>query len=444
MPLSLYEVTVPTFLHTLKALSAFLEKGRLHASSNEAGLIESRLIGDMGNLAFQIQRLSDSAKGLAVRCGKAEPVILTDNETTFPELQARIQKTVDILEKLDPKCMDGMENEVISFKAGAGEKRFTGTTYVQHFVIPNFYFHVSIALRVVQSSGKRYRSVQKTFCFENVLRVRLNRIESLDTRLTSDLRNNMRMKRGKSECAERFYGLIADDEREDEDLSIDDIESSIQNEVALLGKKDTIKLFTPVFLNIQCVLFFKTEPSIDPVDFVHRICEEIVLKPGVRRMRYVNRLTPVTMIAKASEKGLEEVGKKVLGEYFQLAGEASQQVEEKGNLDRTRYSYAIRPSIRNHTTLKRDAVIKQVASLVGEEHKVDLANPDKVIIVEIYQTVCGMSVVGNDWETLKRFNLAGLYQISGKNGDATPKPAKTDEAQSVGPRARSETTDNLT
>jgi tRNA(Ser,Leu) C12 N-acetylase TAN1 len=47
--------------------------------------------------------------------------------------------------------------------------------------------------------------------------------------------------------------------------------------------------------------------------------------------------------------------------------------------------YAIRPTIRNHSTLKRDAVIKLVASLISSHHKVDLTKPDKVIIVEIYQ-----------------------------------------------------------
>jgi tRNA acetyltransferase TAN1 len=35
--------------------------------------------------------------------------------------------------------------------------------------------------------------------------------------------------------------------------------------------------------------------------------------------------------------------------------------------------------------LKRDVVINLVASLIGPNHKVDLTNPEKVIIVEIYQ-----------------------------------------------------------
>lgn len=86
-------------------------------------------------------------------------------------------------------------------------------------------------------------------------------------------------------------------------------------------KKSTDKLFSPVHLDLVCVLFFKTKQPIDPVDFVQKICEEIVSNPRIRRMKYANRLTPVTIIGKATEKGLEEVGKSVLGEYFALAGD---------------------------------------------------------------------------------------------------------------------------
>ena len=49
------------------------------------------------------------------------------------------------------------------------------------------------------------------------------------------------------------------------------------------------------------------------------------------------------------------------------------------------HQYAIRPTVRNHNTLKRDAVIKQTASMIADRHRVDLTKPDKVVIVEIYQ-----------------------------------------------------------
>jgi len=153
MTLILYEITIPPFIHGLKTLSAILEKGRLHASANEASLLESRLIGDMAALPFQIQRASDTAKGCAVRVGKAEPVPMEDNETTFPELQSRIAKTIEILEKVNPESMDGMEDAEVVLKIGGGDKKVTGRLYVLKYAIPNFYFHLCMAYAILRKEG---------------------------------------------------------------------------------------------------------------------------------------------------------------------------------------------------------------------------------------------------------------------------------------------------
>jgi len=73
-------------------------------------------------------------------------------------------------------------------------------------------------------------------------------------------------------------------------------------------------------LDIPCVLFFKTRKPIEPVEFVKRICVDAAA--GVpRRSRFVNRLTPMVMMGKATESGLDEVGKAVLEEVFGAADE---------------------------------------------------------------------------------------------------------------------------
>lgn len=52
-----------------------------------------------------------------------------------------------------------------------------------------------------------------------------------------------------------------------------------------------------------------------------------------------------------------------------------------------RSQFAIRVNIRNHDVLKRDDIIRQVASVVGPGHKVDLKNYDLLILIELYK-VC--------------------------------------------------------
>jgi len=53
------------------------------------------------------------------------------------------------------------------------------------------------------------------------------------------------------------------------------------------------------------------------------------------------------------------------------------------------------------------------------------------------QTICGMSVVGSDWESLKRFNLAELYlsqpspKVTAAAHGAKPQSVTADEAVAV-------------
>ncbi|KAF2862191.1 hypothetical protein K470DRAFT_16248 [Piedraia hortae CBS 480.64] len=180
--------------------------------------------------------------------------------------------------------------------------------------------------------------------------------------------------------------LIADDE---------DIEQAIQREVAEIRKPSTPQLFTHVHINMPCVVFFKTIAPVDPVSLVRQICEDVLEHRELKRTHFVMRLSPMTMIRRASTEGLEKVAREVLYTHFHQ-GPASPK------------KFAIRPTIRNHDTLTREEVIKQVASIVGPNHSVDLKYYDLLIIVEIYKNVCGMAVVDGSFERLKRYNVSEL------------------------------------
>ncbi|MCJ1256746.1 hypothetical protein MMC24_004570 [Lignoscripta atroalba] len=213
-----------------------------------------------------------------------------------------------------------------------------------------------------------------------------------------------------NEYAERLYPRLMNDQdagEKDEDDGKVDIEADISKEIEGMRHPTGKPLFQPVRIDIRCgtsvndaeadlVLFFKTRAPVEPVSFVHRICTDAAGSVGSKKNRWVKRLSPMTLMGKATEKGLEEVTKRVLAPHF----------HQEGNPAR---KFAIRTTIRNHTTLTRDVVIKQVADAVGKPHTVDLHGYDLLIVVEIYQSICGMSVVGSDFDTLKRYNLAEIY-----------------------------------
>jgi tRNA acetyltransferase TAN1 len=176
-----------------------------------------------------------------------------------------------------------------------------------------------------------------------------------------------------------------------------DIETEIKAELESLkpntSDESKVRMIT---LDIPCVSFARLPNGVDPVALVHEICDDAFSHPEQKRSRYIKRMTPITLIKKTLAGGLEQLCNIVLKPHFHTGG--------------PRKKFAIRPSIRNNNQIDRDTLIKTVADAVGKEHSVDLTNYDLLILVDVYRNVCGMSVVGNDYEKLKKYNLSEIYQ----------------------------------
>jgi hypothetical protein len=96
---SLYDLSVPITIRALEELSSDLKKGEKWCEDNNVDkttLTEGK-IADMLPLTFQVQTCCNSAKGVLHRIGGAENTPVEDNEKTFEELYARIEKTLDLL-----------------------------------------------------------------------------------------------------------------------------------------------------------------------------------------------------------------------------------------------------------------------------------------------------------------------------------------------------------
>lgn len=156
MSLSMYQASVPGFIRILQNLTAILEKAEAHAAAKKIDLavfVNARLAPDMLPLAHQIQIASDAVKGCAARLAGVDVPSYADTETTFPELKARIAKTIAFLETFKPEQIDGSEDKVVTLKLSGKDTEFKGQPYLLHFVIPNFYFHVSMTYALLRHNG---------------------------------------------------------------------------------------------------------------------------------------------------------------------------------------------------------------------------------------------------------------------------------------------------
>ena len=156
MKISMYQASVPVFIRMLKNLAAILAKGATYAEAKKIEptvLINSRLYPDMFPLVRQIQIASDVAKGCGARLAGLEPPKFEDNEATFPELLARIDKTVAYLETLKPEQIDGSEQRTITLQIRNKTVTFLGMLFLLNFALPNFYFHVTTAYDILRHCG---------------------------------------------------------------------------------------------------------------------------------------------------------------------------------------------------------------------------------------------------------------------------------------------------
>lgn len=152
----MYAISLPPILRSLTNLRAILEKAVSHAELKKIDpsvLINARLYPDMYPLSRQVQIATDVAKGAAARLAGQEPPKFEDAESTFPELLARIDKTVALLESFTADQINGSADKTILLPRHDRTSEFKGLDYLTDFVLPNVYFHVATAYAILRHNG---------------------------------------------------------------------------------------------------------------------------------------------------------------------------------------------------------------------------------------------------------------------------------------------------
>ena len=156
MAISMYQASVPVFARGLSSLKTILTKGAAHAAAkkiDESVFINARLFPDMLPLKAQVFIASDFARGTVARLSGTEPPKWEDNESTFAELIARVDRTVEAVKSFSAAQIDGSENRPVTRPVRGEPKVFSGINYLLQYSLPNFYFHTTTAYAILRSNG---------------------------------------------------------------------------------------------------------------------------------------------------------------------------------------------------------------------------------------------------------------------------------------------------
>lgn len=157
MTLSLYDVTVPTFMQILGGLAGVLEKGEAHAIEKGMAPDEwagARLFADMAPLSFQVKQTTHHSVGAleAAKSGVFSPDLSPPPET-LAALKGAVATALATLADYRPADINALQGRDVRFEFRGRVMPFIAENFLMSFSLPNFYFHAATAYDILRHNG---------------------------------------------------------------------------------------------------------------------------------------------------------------------------------------------------------------------------------------------------------------------------------------------------
>jgi uncharacterized protein len=157
MALSLYDVSVASYLQTVSAVAGFLDRTAQHCAkigSDPDDFVGARLFADMAPFHFQVECVDHHSVWAleAVKSGLFAPPALV-GPIPFIDLQAMIAQTVTALKAFTPDEVNTWTGKDLDFQIGPRRLAFTAESFLLSFSLPNFHFHAVTAYDILRMKG---------------------------------------------------------------------------------------------------------------------------------------------------------------------------------------------------------------------------------------------------------------------------------------------------
>ena len=151
-----YELLTATFDKMLPALKGLLATAEADAAARKIDpeiFLTARLAPDMFAFTRQVQITTDQVKGGMSRLAGTKVPAWADDEMSFAELAARVDKAIAHVATFKPDDFADALGRKIELKFPNASFEFTGKDYLYGFVLPNFYFHMTAAYAILRHNG---------------------------------------------------------------------------------------------------------------------------------------------------------------------------------------------------------------------------------------------------------------------------------------------------
>ncbi|HEY4318259.1 MAG TPA: DUF1993 domain-containing protein [Herbaspirillum sp.] len=157
MTISLYDVSVLSYLQTLEGVGGYLDKGLAHCRQHgydPEQIVETRVFLDMRPFRYQIQAVCHHSLGAVngIKSGVFQPPGPRPTHD-YAGLQALVAETRAELGKVKREDIDGRLGAEVMFEGKDNQRRFKAEDFVLTFSLPNFHFHAATGYNILRSAG---------------------------------------------------------------------------------------------------------------------------------------------------------------------------------------------------------------------------------------------------------------------------------------------------
>lgn len=157
MAITLYDVSVRSFLQVLGAVNGFLERGLAHCQDNgidPESVVETRIFDDMLPFRFQVVSVAHHSLGAieGAKAGVFRPPTMGPG-LDYAALQALVAEAHAGLEAVTPEEINALEGKDMVFELGPRQMPFTVEDFLMSFSTPNLHFHATTAYDILRSKG---------------------------------------------------------------------------------------------------------------------------------------------------------------------------------------------------------------------------------------------------------------------------------------------------
>ncbi|WVQ95063.1 hypothetical protein IAU59_002155 [Kwoniella sp. CBS 9459] len=199
-----------------------------------------------------------------------------------------------------------------------------------------------------------------------------------------------------------------------------DLEDMLKKDLAAMNNENKSKRFQLCVHSIMCVIYINVLPPLSPHKLVRHILEQAESSARTP-LRFCKRLLPMSATCGATVKQLAECASEVAKKDFEAD-------------DGRSLKFAIDTNTRASDKMERMEMITTIAEEItklGKGHTVDLKNPDKTVLVELFKNTVGLTVL-DDYERFKKYNPSSVAAAAAAAGAAALKAADASESTAAG------------